>query len=60
MDHSTTINIYRRRGLQVVAWVCLTLCVAIIGFAGSVAYLTSSRTFAALDPLPVLRWDDVR
>lgn len=45
--------------VQAVAWVALGLCICIIVLASVIASVTATRQMAALDPLPVLRWDDI-
>lgn len=60
MNQTISINSNRRAALHAAAWVCLALCLGIAMFAGLIATLTAPSRFAALDPLPVLRWEDVR
>lgn len=51
---------YLRCGLEALAWAFLTLCIAIVVLAGAVGYVSSPKSVAALEPLPVLRWDDIQ
>lgn len=57
---STSTQSNRAGGVRALAWTCLGLCLLLVAFAATVAAVTSTRRVAALDPLPALRWDDVR